>query len=84
MERALQLVHAYGRPCPLCGKPMLYGQPLDLHHLRPIAAGGRAGPRAMAHRHCNRRQGQAIATARRARLPRKTKTTTRRVHSQTW
>jgi len=43
---------AIGRPCPLCGLPMLPGQDLDLDHLP-----GTDTYRGMAHAACNRRDG---------------------------
>ena len=50
-RRAL-LADAYGRPCVLCGRPMLPGQDLDLDH-----APDGSGYRGMAHATCNRADG---------------------------
>jgi hypothetical protein len=54
---------AIGKPCHLCGRPMLPGQPLDLDH-----APDGLSYRGVAHRHCNRsaggRKGKLIQLAR--------------------
>ena len=50
-RRAL-LADSYGRPCCLCGEPMLLGQDLDLDH-----APDGSGYRGMAHAGCNRADG---------------------------
>ena len=50
-RRAL-LADAAGRPCVLCGQPMLPGQDLDLDH-----APDGSGYRGMAHATCNRADG---------------------------
>lgn len=52
---------AIGELCPLCGKVMLEGQALDLHHstsplLDPLSVGD-----AIAHASCNRRAGESQA-----------------------
>lgn len=54
-----------GTPCHHCGEPMDHTMDLDLDHLTPRVYGGAKGPRRLAHARCNRRAGQAIATARR-------------------
>lgn len=52
---------AYGQECPLCGRAMLRGQRLDLHHVVQLAYGG-GGPSRMAHARCNRQDGARIGT----------------------
>lgn len=59
-QRRLLLPLAYGKACPLCGKPMLEGQPLDLDHVVPRVMGGSGGPTRIAHRRCNRRAGARL------------------------
>lgn len=54
-----------GSPCPFCRLPMRPGDLLDLDHVRPVVAGGAAGPRRWAHRSCNRREGARLGNARR-------------------
>jgi len=68
-QRATQLPHAYGQPCPRCGQPMLPGQDLDLGHTDDIAHGGADSPRRIEHAHCNRQAGQAVSAKRRKRQP---------------
>jgi hypothetical protein len=51
-----------GTPCPICHRPMSLRQPLDLAHAVARALGGHGGPRTLAHRACNRGEGNAIAT----------------------
>jgi hypothetical protein len=63
-RRKALLPHAYGRPCPMCGHPMLEGQALDLDHTLPRALGGTVGDR-IVHSRCNRRAGQALGRRRR-------------------
>lgn len=43
--------------CAICRDPILPGQPWDLDHTVPVAAGGEHGPVAPAHRSCNRSKG---------------------------
>jgi hypothetical protein len=50
--RRVLAADAAGRPCVLCGRPMLPGQPLDLDH-----APDGSGYRGMAHATCNRVDG---------------------------
>ena len=59
-QRRLLLPLAYGKACPLCGKLMLQGQPLDLDHETPRVLGGIGGPTRIAHRRCNRRAGAKL------------------------
>lgn len=82
LRRAL-LPHAYGTPCPRCGRLMLHGQELDLDHVElPRALGGRPGTGRMAHRHCNRSAGARLGNALRA--ARATLPAKRRVQSRRW
>lgn len=64
LRRAL-LPRAWGTPCPRCGKPMLYGQALDLGH-------NDDGPgwNGMEHAACNRGAGARKGTQRRQELTR--------------
>lgn len=70
-----------GMPCPYCGEPMSRDMCLDYDHYPPLALGG-GGIRRLAHRHCNRRAGQALGQERRA--ARKRASATRVVNSQRW
>jgi 5-methylcytosine-specific restriction endonuclease McrA len=72
--RARLLPLAFGKPCPLCGKPMLKGQALDLDHEVPRVVGGK-GPRRMAHRRCNRSAGARLGNKLRHRI---------RQHTRAW
>src|SRR3954452_19722496 len=54
--RARLLPAAYGRRCVLCGKVMLPGQPLDLHHSIPLAQDRTARGDMIVHRDCNIRE----------------------------
>lgn len=74
------LPHAWGTPCPLCGKLMLKGQDLDLDHEIPRALGGKAGQGRMTHRHCNRSAGARLGNALRGRRT----PTPRRISSRRW
>ncbi len=56
-----------GQPCCICGQPMYHWQPIELDHLVPRALGGIGGPTALAHQHCNRRQGAILGNRLRAR-----------------
>jgi hypothetical protein len=58
--RRLLLADAHGRPCCLCGEPMLPGQDLDLDH-----APDGSGYRGMAHAKCNRVDGGRRGSRRR-------------------
>lgn len=62
-KRDALLPHAYGQPCPMCGRVMVYGQALDLDHTVPLALGGRDGDR-IAHARCNRSRGARVRVAR--------------------
>ena len=68
---------AYGKPCPLCGRPMLEGQPLDLDHSVPVMLGGE-GPRRIVHAYCNRRMGAQLGNRRRGMVRRAARTVSRR------
>lgn len=58
VERRRLLPHAYGWPCPMCGRLMLRGQDLDLDHVVPRMVGGPdSGPRRIVHASCNRKAG---------------------------
>jgi hypothetical protein len=48
---------AIGRPCPICGKPMLAGQALDLDHTVPLIVSPYATGDRMVHAKCNRGRG---------------------------
>ena len=55
-----------GQPCLRCGQPMTINMPLDYDHQLPRALGGASGPRALAHRHCNRSHGARLGNKLRA------------------
>ncbi len=59
-RRAALLPYAYGQPCPLCLKPMLRAQPLDLDHSTPLAINPNAKGDRIVHRHCNRSRGAGL------------------------
>lgn len=48
------LPKAIGTACPLCGQPMLAGQPLDLDHTVPLAIDATAKGDRIVHATCNR------------------------------
>lgn len=48
------LPHAYGKPCPRCGEPMLRSQALDLGHSVPLRADPTSHADRIEHAHCNR------------------------------
>lgn len=56
LRRRALLPNAYGQPCPRCGRVMLQGQPLDLDHGDP----GAAGYLGIVHAGCNRRAGARV------------------------
>lgn len=56
-RRLADLARRPGQPCSRCGRPMFIGQALDLDH-----TDDRRGYRGLAHRSCNRRDGQRKTT----------------------
>lgn len=58
---------AIGKLCPMCGKPMLRGQFLDLDHSVPLVFGRRSSGDRIVHRRCNREAGMKLGLARRRR-----------------
>lgn len=40
--------------CPLCGRELVEGPSVDLHHLIPKLKGGRKGPTVLLHKICHR------------------------------
>ena len=69
--RKAMVAMAIGQPCEACGRPLLYGQKLEVDHRIPVALGGGEdlSNLRVVHRGDNRRAGGAlgarIATARR-------------------
>ena len=59
--RAALLSNAYFTPCPICRRPMLPGQALDLDHATPLVINPTSRGDRITHAHCNRRAGQALA-----------------------
>lgn len=55
-NRRLVLQRDADKPCPLCGQPILPGEPVDVDHVRPVARGGTNAMTNMqrAHATCNR------------------------------
>lgn len=76
--RARLLPHAYGTPCPLCGRAMLKGQDLDLDHATPRALGGGLAGARIVHRHCNRSHGARLGNQLRTRTRRSRRASSRR------
>jgi len=62
---AVQLAAAGELPCCRCGLPVFLEDAWDVDHVTPFSQGGAIGldNQAIAHRSCNRRHGQALATA---------------------
>jgi len=62
---AVQLAAAGELPCCRCGVPVQVEDLWDVDHVTPLSAGGSLGldNQAVSHRTCNRRHGQALATA---------------------
>ena len=71
-----------GTPCWRCGQPMWPHQQLDLDHLTARCFGGAGGPAVLAHMHCNRSAGAALATP--LRLARLAARTVRVTASRDW
>ena len=53
-----RLARSLSNKCPLCGLPLSYG-PVNVDHIRPLAAGGSNRPRnkQLAHESCNSSKG---------------------------
>lgn len=58
--RAALLPYAYGTACPICGRPMLRGQALDLDHSVPVAYGNTGAGDRITHASCNRSAGATL------------------------
>lgn len=61
--RARILAHAYGRACPMCGRPMHPGDDLDLDHTTPLALDARSRGDRIVHASCNRAAGGRLGSA---------------------